>query len=97
MICPFCHGAGKLRLPPIPCYAGQGGDGYHNVIVWCFWSWCSECGGSGRAHCCEGDACQPGYDPEADAIGSYYDAIRAIGAAVKAGAPVPAFMLSERR
>lgn len=34
-----------------------------------------------------GDAA--GYDPEADAVGSYYDAIAAIGAAVRAGAPVP--------
>jgi hypothetical protein len=33
------------------------------------------------------------YDPEADAIGSYNDAVRAVGAQVKAGAPVPEFLL----
>jgi len=39
----------------------------------------------------------PAYDAEADAIGSYYDGIKAIGERVKAGAPVPEFMLSRRQ
>jgi hypothetical protein len=31
----------------------------------------------------------PEYDPEADSIGSFYAAIRAIGERVKAGEPLP--------
>jgi site-specific DNA-methyltransferase (adenine-specific) len=35
------------------------------------------------------------YDPTADAIGSYNDAVRAIGERVRAGEPVPEFFLSK--
>jgi site-specific DNA-methyltransferase (adenine-specific) len=35
------------------------------------------------------------YDPTADAIGSYNDAVRAIGERVRAGEPVPGFFLSK--
>lgn len=52
MICETCHGTGKLRLPPIPTYAGQTGDGYHNIIAWCFWSRCPDYIG-GTAYCCD--------------------------------------------
>lgn len=58
---------------------------------------CEDCGGSGVGYCCGGDCVQPGYDPEVDAIGCYNDAVRAIGAKVKAGAPVPEFFLSQRK
>jgi N6-adenosine-specific RNA methylase IME4 len=37
------------------------------------------------------------YDETADAIGSYADAVKAIGECVKAGEPVPDFLLSERK
>ena len=36
------------------------------------------------------------YDPEADAIASYNEAVREVGKRVKAGAPVPDFFLSDR-
>lgn len=37
------------------------------------------------------------YDEQADAIGSYYAAIKAIGARVKAGEPMPAFFVATDR
>ncbi|HLY44341.1 MAG TPA: hypothetical protein VKQ73_02075 [Stellaceae bacterium] len=37
------------------------------------------------------------FDADADALGSYHEAIRAIGEDVKAGKPVPEFLLSEKR
>ena len=58
MICPVCHGSGKLRLPPIPTYAGQSDDGYHNIIAGCGWWPCPACHG-GHQHCCEGERSQP--------------------------------------
>jgi|HubBroStandDraft_4_1064222.scaffolds.fasta_scaffold942238_2 DnaJ-class molecular chaperone len=47
---------------------------------------CEECQGSGV----------DGYDAEADCIGSYNDAVRAIGARIKAGAPVPPFFQRDK-
>jgi len=65
MICGTCHGTGKYRLPPVPTYAGQSDDGYHNIIAWCFWSWCPDCNGSGIAYCCD----QAGSEDRAKAEG----------------------------
>ena len=42
----------------------------------------------------DGPLFAPAYNPEADAIGSYNDAVRAVGERVKAGEPVPEFFLS---
>ncbi len=44
----------------------------------------------------ETDKFAPAYDEHADALGSYNEAIRCIGEDVKAGKPVPEFMLSEK-
>jgi hypothetical protein len=38
----------------------------------------------------------PDYDAVADAMGSYYEAVREIGERVKAGEPVPEFFRSGR-
>ena len=45
---------------------------------------------------CDGEAAERPYDPDADARACYTEAIRAIRERVKAGAPVPAFLLSEK-
>jgi hypothetical protein len=37
------------------------------------------------------------YDEVADARGCYFEAIRAIGERVRAGEPVPEFLLSEKK
>ena len=37
------------------------------------------------------------FDEEADAIACYYEAIAEIGKAVRAGAPVPEFLLPQRK
>ena len=81
MICPTCHGNGKLtgRI------AGQ--DHLYPQLP------CPECEGSGAAYCCGGAP----YDAEADCVGSYHEAVRVIGARVRAGEPVPAFFLSAKR
>jgi hypothetical protein len=60
MICEACHGTGR-RLNPVLSVDGDGPYGIRiknpdrlRLLVPC-----DECGGSGFAHCCEGEQAQP--------------------------------------
>lgn len=80
MICPSCHGTGKLT--------GRIGGVDHTYPQLP----CAECGGSGVSYCCDGED----YDGAADAKGCYDLAISVIGERVRAGEAVPRFLLSEK-
>ena len=53
MICPVCHGAGKIRQ----WLSLMGGALWRDVP-------CESCGGCGVAHCCDGLCAQPEPDRE---------------------------------
>jgi hypothetical protein len=63
---------------------------------------CPNCGGCGQQSCCDGPVGLPGhianrpYDAEQDSRDSYTEAIAEIGRRVRAGAPVPQFLLSRK-
>jgi DNA modification methylase len=52
--------------------------------------------GDGRTFAAVADERLP-YDADADSLGSYHDAVAAVGKRVKAGAPVPAFFLKQQQ
>lgn len=67
MICGSCHGTGKRVIR---------GQALRYRVRSVSLEPCATCGGCGFEHCCDGDGAQSGdYDPAADSIGSWSDAI----------------------
>ncbi len=93
MRCPICHGTGRLTYQMFD-RIGRVDHVYTQLP-------CSTCGGSGVAHCCDGEdvdqaaALPPGWQ-EQDARDCYYLACRVIGERVAAGAPLPAYFMSDK-
>jgi hypothetical protein len=81
------------------CYAIELSPAYVDVAVRRWQDFTGEqatLDGDGRTFAAVADERLP-YDADADSLGSYHDAVAAVGKRVKAGAPVPAFFLKQQQ